>query len=59
MHDLFKVQLEHLTRLALTPGFKDYSWHRAKELEAAHGVEFLGLCEALKTSVLQSREKPD
>ena len=58
MHDLFKIQLVHLTRLALTPGFKDYSWHRAKTLEADHVEVFRGLCEALKTSVLQSREKP-
>ena len=59
MHDLFKIQLTHLTRLALTPGFKDYSWHRAKELEADPSGWFKGICEALKTSVLQSREKPD
>lgn len=57
MQDLFQIQLVHLTRLALQPAWKDYSWHQAKTLEAGHGVVFLGLCEALKASVLQSREK--
>lgn len=59
MTDLFQIQLVHLTRLALTPGFKDYSWHRAKELEAAHPDEFKGLCKSLTTCVRQSQAKPD
>lgn len=58
MQDLFQIQLVHLTRLASQPAWKDYSWNQAKTLEAAHREVFRGLCEALKASVLQSREKP-
>jgi hypothetical protein len=59
MPDLFQIQLVHLTRLYLQPAFKAHAWHQAKTLEAGHGEVFRGLCEALTTSVRQSREKSD
>ena len=46
----FNLQLQHLTMLALNPGFKSYAWVRAKELEAASDL-FKGLPEALRNAV--------
>lgn len=47
----FNLQLQHLTMLALNPGFKSYAWVRAKELEAASDL-FKGLPEALRNAVI-------
>lgn len=30
----YQTQLAHLIKLARTPGWKEYTWHRAKELDA-------------------------
>lgn len=30
----YKTQLEWLVKLAHSPGWREYAWHRAKELEA-------------------------
>lgn len=41
----YTKQLSHLTKLALTPGWKEYTWERLKELDRAPGFE--GIKEAV------------
>lgn len=53
----YQKQLNHLTWLALSPGWKAYAWHRAKEIEAEGGM-WAGMSTDLKQSVLQSQTKP-
>lgn len=43
----YERQLAHLTRLASTPGFKEYAWRRAMELEAESAL-WQGISEQLK-----------
>ena len=48
----YETQLAHLTKLAKTPGFKQYAWHRALQLEADDTGLWLGIAEALKQAML-------
>ena len=48
----YDTQLAHLTTLAQTPGFKQYAWHRALQLEADSSGLWLGIAEALKQAML-------
>jgi hypothetical protein len=42
----FYRQLDHLVRLASTPGWKEYAWARAKELERQSAM-WAGIAQAL------------
>ena len=44
----YETQLAHLTNLAKTPGFKQYAWHRALQLEADETGLWRGIAEALR-----------
>ena len=44
----YETQLAHLTKLAKTPGFKQYAWHRALQLEADDTGLWRGIAEALR-----------
>ena len=44
----YENQLKHLIVLAQTPGFKQYAWHRALQLEADSTGLWLGIAEALR-----------
>lgn len=46
--------LAHLIKLAKTPGFKEYAWHRAKELESCRTGMWAGISEDLKQAMLSS-----
>ena len=48
----YETQLAHLTNLAKTPGWKQYAWHRALQLEADETGLWLGIAEALKQAML-------
>ena len=48
----YETQLAHLTKLAKTPGFKQYAWHRALELDRDSSGLWLGIAEALKQAML-------
>ena len=48
----YETQLAHLTKLAKTPGFKLYAWHRALQLEADDTGLWRGIAEALKQAML-------
>ena len=48
----YETQLAHLTKLAKTPGFKQYAWHRALQLEADDTGLWRGIAEALKQAML-------
>ena len=48
----YETQLAHLTNLAKTPGFKQYAWHRALQLEADDTGLWRGIAEALKQAML-------
>lgn len=54
----YQTQLDHLTRLAMDPGWKAYAWARALELEADQTGLWAGLSSALKQSVDQQKTKP-
>ena len=44
--------LAHLIKLAKTPGFKEYAWHRAKELESCRTGMWQGIAADLKQAML-------
>ena len=41
-------QLAHLIKLAKTPGWKQYAWQRALELDRDNTGLWLGIAEALR-----------
>lgn len=45
-------QLAHLIKLAKTPGWKQYAWHRALELDRDDTGLWRGIAEALKQAML-------
>ena len=45
-------QLAHLIKLASNPGWKEFSWHRAKELEQCKTGMWQGIAEDLKRHML-------
>ena len=49
---VYDTQLAHLIKLAKTPGFKEYAWHRALQLEADDTGLWRGIAEALKQAML-------
>ena len=51
----YATQLTHLTALASTPGFKQYAWKRALELERCETGMWAGIAEALKAHMLAQR----
>ncbi len=43
----YYAQLNHLVVLAKTPGFKEYAWSRAKELESCSTGMWQGIAQEL------------
>ena len=43
----YEQQLAHLVSLARHPGFKEYAWKRAQELDAETSGLFAGIAPAL------------
>ena len=54
----YDAQLNHLVVLAKTPGFKEYAWHRALQLEADDTGLWRGIAEALKQAMLAQPPAP-
>ena len=52
----FQINLEHLVKLATSPGWKAYSWHRAQELERESPAMLRGLAQALKSRMTQAQD---
>ena len=50
--DPYETQLAHLIKLAKTPGFKEYAWSRAKELERCETGMWAGIAQELKERML-------
>ena len=48
----YATQLTHLTALASTPGFKQYAWKRAQELDRCETGMWKGIAEELKQHML-------
>ena len=48
----YDAQLNHLVVLAKTPGFKQYAWSRAKELERCATGMWAGIAQELKERML-------
>ncbi len=48
----YDAQLNHLVVLAKTPGFKEYAWSRAKELESCKTGMWAGIAQELKERML-------
>lgn len=46
--------LSHLIKLAKTPGWKEYAWSRAKELESCRTGMWQGIAADLKQAMLSS-----
>ena len=46
--------LAHLIKLAKTPGFKEYAWQRAKEMERCETGMWAGIAADLKQAMLSS-----
>ena len=51
-------QLAHLIKLASNPGWKEFSWHRAKELEQCKTGMWQGIAEDLKRHMLAKQSSP-
>ena len=54
----YETQLAHLIKLAKTPGFKEYAWHRALELERCETGMWNGIAEDLKRHMLAKQSSP-
>lgn len=50
----YETQLAHLIKLAKTPGWKEYAWSRAKELESCSTGMWQGIAADLKHAMLSS-----
>ena len=50
----YEISLAHLIKLAKTPGWKEYAWHRAKELESCRTGMWQGIASDLKQAMLSS-----
>ena len=48
----YETQLAHLIKLASNPGWKEYSWKKALELERCETGMWQGIAEALKQAML-------
>jgi len=48
----YDTQLAHLVKLAQTPGWKEYAWNRAKELDACQSNMWLGIAKDLREAML-------
>lgn len=51
----YDAQLNHLVVLAKTPGFKEYAWHRALELDRCETGMWKGIAQELKEHMLAQR----
>lgn len=49
--------LEHLVSLAMTPGWKEYSWWAAKNYAQINPAELADMPQRLKERMLQQKEK--
>ena len=54
----YETQLAHLIKLASNKATKDYSWHRAKELELCETGMWKGIAEDLKRHMLAKQSSP-
>lgn len=57
----YETQLAHLIKLASNPGWKEYSWKKALELERCETGMWKGIAEDLKRHMLakqSSRARP-
>ena len=55
---VYDKALAHLIKLAKTPGWKEYAWHRALQLEADDTGLWRGIAEALKQAMLAQPPAP-
>ena len=51
----YDAQLNHLVVLAKTPGFKEYAWRRALELDRCETGMWKGIAQELKEHMLAQR----
>ena len=51
----YEKQIEHLTQMSKTPGFRDHLLHRLDELDKAQG--FIGIKADLFRRVREEKEK--
>ena len=56
--DDYDRQLSHLIEMAKRPGWKEHSWHRAKELERCETGMWNGIAEDLKRHMLAKQSSP-
>ena len=55
---VYDTQLAHLIKLAKTPGWKEYAWSRAKELESCSTGMWQGIAADLKQAMLAQPPAP-
>lgn len=48
----FQAALDHLIRMASTPDWKAYAWHRAQEMDAEPSGLYSGIASALRAQML-------
>lgn len=47
----YEAALQHLIKMAKTPGFKEYAWHRAKEMEKCESGMWAGIASDLQQAM--------
>lgn len=55
----FDAVLDHLVRLAKTPGWKAYAWGAAKEFESINPYDLHGMQDALKQRMTAEKEEDE
>lgn len=55
---VYDKALANLIKLAKTPGWKEYAWHRAKEMERCETGMWAGIAADLKQAMLSSAAPP-
>jgi hypothetical protein len=57
--DEYEQTLAHLVRMASTQGWKDYAWHRAKELDAHPTKLWRGIADDLVKIMKEKNAKTE
>lgn len=49
--NLYEAALQHLIKMAMTPGFREYAWHRAKEMDLCESGMWTGIASDLREAM--------
>lgn len=47
----YEAALQHLIKMARTPGFREHAWHRAKEMDKCESGMWTGIASDLREAM--------